>query len=341
VIAMQQTVVVAIGGNSLIRPGEPMTLATEREHIMQTAQALAQVIADGWRVVITHGNGPQVGAALRRSELGAAEAYPLTLDMCVATTQAEIGVLLEQALRRALAALSIRCPVATVLTQVIVSPADPAFAEPAKPVGRFYSAAEAAVRRQTGWRLVEEWPHGFRRHVASPEPLEIVEESAIATLVAAGTVVIALGGGGVPVVSRNEHLEGIEAVIDKDLASALLAVHIGADVLVMCTDVDRIYTDFGRPTACGLAHVSAHDLRQLASDGHFPAGTMGPKVEAALRFVAVSGRDAIVTSPDRLMAALRGSGEGTHVVSGTHQASRRRPLPRRRRAGGALANTIL
>jgi carbamate kinase len=337
---MQHTVVVAIGGNSLIRPGEPMTVATEREHIARTAQALAQIIADGWRVVITHGNGPQVGAALRRSELGAAEAYPLTLDMCVASTQAEIGVLLQQALCHALAAKSIRCPVATVLTQVIVSPTDPAFADPAKPVGPFYSAAEAEVRRQAGWRLVEEPPHGFRRHVASPEPLEIVEESAIGTLVEAGTVVIALGGGGIPVIRRNGYLEGIEAVIDKDLSSALLAVDIGADVLVLCTDVDRIYTDFRRPSACGLGHVAPHELRQLARDGQFPAGTMGPKVEAALRFVAAGGREAIVTSPDRMAAALSGAEEGTHVVSGIREASRLR-TPRRGRAGRALSNTIL
>jgi carbamate kinase len=339
---MQQTVVVAIGGNSLIRAGEPMTLATEREHIAQTAQALAQIIADGWRVVITHGNGPQVGAALRRSELGAAEAYPLTLDMCVASTQAEIGVLLEQALCQALAARGIRCPIATVLTQVIVSQADPAFAQPSKPVGSFYSAREAEVRRHDGWSLVEELPYGFRRHVASPEPLEIVEEPAIGALVESGIIVIALGGGGVPVVRRDGHLAGIEAVVDKDLASALLAIHLGVDVLLMSTDVDRIYTDFGRPTAVGLGGVSAHELRQLAAAGHFPAGTMGPKVEAALRFVAAGGREAIVTSPDRMAAALGGADAGTRVVGTIREERRGRTAPggHRSKAVRALARTI-
>lgn len=339
---MQQTVVVAIGGNSLIRPGEPLTVATERAHVAQTADALAQIIAHGWRVVITHGNGPQVGAALRRSELGAAEADPLTLDMCVASTQAEIGVLLEQALREALARRGIRCPIATVLTQVIVSPTDPAFAHPDKPVGSFYSAHEAEVRRRDGWSLVEEPPQGFRRHVPSPEPLEIVEEPAIVALVESGHIVIALGGGGVPVVRRDGRLAGIEAVVDKDLASALLATHLGADVLLMSTDVDRIYTNFGRRTALGLGGVSAHELRQLAAAGHFPAGTMGPKVEAALRFVDAGGREAIVTSPDRMAAALSGADAGTRVVGTVRKGLRRRSVQgsHRSRAVGALARTI-
>jgi carbamate kinase len=339
---MQQTVVVAIGGNSLIRPGEPMTVSTERAHVAQTAAALARIIADGWRVVITHGNGPQVGAALRRSELGAAEAYPLTIDMCVANTQGEIGVLLEQALCQALAARGIRCPIAAVLTQVIVSQADPAFAQPSKPVGSFYSAQEAAVRRQNGWSLVEEPPHGFRRHVASPEPLEIVEEPAIGALLESGIVVIALGGGGVPVVRCDGRLTGVEAVVDKDLASALLAIHLGADVLLMATDVDRIYTDFGRPTALGLGGVSVHELRQLSAAGHFPAGTMGPKVEAALRFVDAGGREAIVTSSDRMVAALSGADAGTRVVGTVRGGLRRRSVrgSHRSRAVGALARTI-
>ena len=300
---MQQTVLVAIGGNSLIRPGEPMTMVTERAHVAQIADALAQIITSGWRVVITHGNGPQVGAALRRSELGAAEAYPLTLDMCVASTQAEIGVLLQQALGQALAVQGIHCPIATILTQVIVSADDPAFAHPAKSIGQL---------------------NGIDRHVASPEPLEVVEEPAIRALVESGIVVIALGGGGIPVVRRDRRLTGIEAVVDKDLASALLAVHLGAEVLLMATDVDRIYTDFRRPTAVGLGCVSAHELRQLAAAGHFPAGTMGPKVEAALRFVDGGGGQAIVTSSDLMAAALSGADVGTRVVGSVREGVRRR-----------------
>jgi carbamate kinase len=338
---MQPTVLVAIGGNSLIRPGEPMTLATERERIAQTACQLAQIVADGWRLVVTHGNGPQVGAALRRSELGGADAYPLTLDVCVANTQAEIGVLLQQSLGEVFAAQSIRCPIATILTQVVVSSADPAFSHPNKPVGPFYSATEASIRRQAGWQLDEEPPYGYRRNVPSPEPLEIVEERVIRTLVDAGVVVIALGGGGIPVVRRNGRLESVEAVVDKDLASALLAIDLGVDVLVMATDVDRIYVDFARPDARGLGTVTAGELGQLAAEGQFPAGTMGPKVEAARRFVAAGGSEAIVASSERLAAALSARVEGTHVVGDLRQ--RDRPAPRRvgHRTGRKLANTIL
>ena len=330
---MRRTILVAIGGNSLIRAGESTTVATQRIHVAETCRALAQIIADGWRVVVTHGNGPQVGAALRRSELGATDAYPLPLDMCVASTQGEIGVLLQQALRAALEERGIRRPVATVLSQVVVSPNDPAFAQPSKPIGPFYSATDAVARRQAGWTVVEEPPHGYRRAVASPAPLEIVEEPAIRALVDAGVVVIALGGGGVPVVQRGAHLEGIEAVIDKDLASALLAVRLRVDVLAMSTDVDRIYVNYARPDARGLREVNEDELRRFAADGHFPPGTMGPKVEAALRFVSAGGGEVIVTSPDRLAAALEGHEEGTHVVSDA-----RAPQWYRARA---LANTVL
>jgi len=319
-----RTALVAIGGNSLIRAGEASSVAVERTHVAETCRALAHVIAAGWRVVVTHGNGPQVGAALRRSELGAADAYPLSLDMCVASTQGEIGVLLQQALGDALEDRAVQCPVATILTQVIVSPDDPAFAQPSKPIGPFYSALEAETRRRAGWTLVEEAPQGYRRAVASPEPVEIVEEPAVRALFDAGVIAIALGGGGVPVVRRGSHLEGVEAVIDKDLASSLLAVHLGVDLFVMSTDVDRIYVDFGRPGARGLATVATDELRRLAADGHFPAGTMGPKVEAALRFVAAGGSEAIVTSPDRLVAAFDGHDQGTHVVHETGAAPRRR-----------------
>jgi carbamate kinase len=253
--------------------------------------------------------------------------------MCVASTQGEIGVLLQQALRDALEERAIRRPVATVLSQVVVSPDDPAFAKPGKPIGPFYSAADAETRHRAGWTLVEEPPHGYRRAVASPEPLEIVEEPAIRALVDTGVVVIALGGGGVPVVQRGGHLEGIEAVIDKDLASALLAVRLRVDVLAMSTDVDRIYVNYARSDARGLGEVTASELRGLASNGHFPAGTMGPKVEAALRFIAAGGQEVIVTSPERLVAALEGHEEGTHVVSSVRATRRHRAR--------ALANTVL
>ena len=322
---MERTVLVAIGGNSLLRAGQPATVATERAHVRETCRALAHLVADGWRLVVTHGNGPQVGAALRRSELGASDAYPLSLDMCVATTQAEIGVLLQQALGEELQALEVHRPIVTVLSQVVVSPDDKAFAAPSKPIGPFYSPEDAEARRRAGWTLVDEPPRGLRRAVASPEPMEIVEDQAIRALVDAGVIVIALGGGGVPVVRRAGRLEGIEAVVDKDLASALLAVHLHVDVFVMCTDVDRVYLNFAGPDARGLGDVTAHELRQFVADGHFPAGTMGPKVEAALRFVAAGGSTAIVTSPDRMVAAIDGHDEGTHVMSDVRAVRRGGP----------------
>jgi carbamate kinase len=316
---MQPTVLIAIGGNALIRANEPATIAAQRTHVEETCRAIADVVRDGWRVVLTHGNGPQVGAALLRSERSAGEAYPLSLDVCVASTQGEIGFLLQQSLGCALEGAGAHRPVATVLAQVVVDPQDPGFVEPTKPIGPFYSNAEAAGRRRPDWTMVEEPPHGYRRAVASPEPREIVEEPVIRTLVDADVVVITLGGGGIPVVRNGHRLTGVEAVVDKDLASALLATRLHVDRLVLSTDVERIYVNYGTPTARGLDDVSAEELRGYAAAGHFPPGTMGPKVEAALRFVDAGGPQAIVTSCDRLRAALQGRA-GTRVFA-TAQAA--------------------
>lgn len=319
---MQPSALVAIGGNALIQAGEPATVAAERTHIARICHAIADLVSGGWRVLITHGNGPQVGAALLRSERAAGEAYPLPLDVCVASTQGEMGFLLQQSLGEILQARDISRPVATVLTQVVVAPDDPAIARPTKPVGPFYSPTEADARRRLGWTMIEEPPHGYRRVVASPEPLEIVEEPVIRTLLGAGIVAITLGGGGIPVVRRDHRLDGVEAVVDKDLASALLAGRLRVDLLVLSTDVDRVYVDFGRPHARGLNDVAADELRRYAEAGHFPPGTMGPKVDAALRFVEAGGREAIVTSYDQLAAALQGRA-GTHVFADARAALHR------------------
>lgn len=309
---MPRTVLIAIGGNSLIPAGEPATVATQRRHVAETCRAIADVVARGWQVVLTHGNGPQVGAALLRSERAAREAYELPLDVCVASTQGEIGCLLQRALWQALLRRDLRYSVATVLAQVVVAPYDPAFAHPTKPIGPFYSRAEAERRQRAGWTTVEEPPRGYRRVVPSPEPIEIVEEGAIRTLVDSGAIVITLGGGGIPVIRRGHELEGVEAVVDKDLASSLLAIRLGVDVLLISTDVDAIWLDFASPHARRLTDVTADELHGHAAAGQFPSGTMGPKVEAALRFVAAGGREAIVTSHDRLVEALEGHA-GTHV----------------------------
>jgi carbamate kinase len=270
------------------------------------------LVSDGWRIVITHGNGPQVGAELLRSAHAAADAYPLPLDVCVACTQGEIGSLLQQAVAAALAAAGLRRAVVTVLTHVVVSAGDPAFAHPSKPIGPWYSREQAEAARRDGWTIHEIPPHGFRRVVASPEPLRIVEEDAIRTLLTAGIVVIALGGGGIPVVPSWQGLRGTEAVIDKDLASSLLASHLGVERFLIATDVERVYLGYGRPGARPLDTVSADVLRRHAEAHPFAAGSMGPKVDAALRFVEATGGDAIITAHDHLVPALQGRA-GTHV----------------------------
>jgi carbamate kinase len=315
---------IAIGGNSLLRAGEPATVATERARVLDVARTLARIVVDGWRLVLTHGNGPQVGAELLRSERAATEAYPLPLDVCVACTQGEIGLLLQQALGAAFGEHGLERQAVTVLTQVVVSAEDAAFRHPTKPIGPYYDAAAARQRQHEGWQLVEMPPHGFRRLVASPEPILVVEQEAVRTLSDRGFVVVTLGGGGVPVVRTALGLRGVEAVVDKDLASALLATALGVDIFVMATDVDRVYLDYGSPGARGLDTVHPQSLRGYAAAGAFPAGSMGPKVEAALRFVDAGGREALITSHERLVEALQGHG-GTHVVAAPGEARATRP----------------
>lgn len=310
---------IAIGGNTLLRAGEPAAVSTERSRLADVARTLARLVSDGWRLVLTHGNAPQVGAELLRSERAAAEAYPLPLDVCVAATQGEIGVLLQQALGDALGEHGLHHQAVTVLTQVVVSAEDAAFRDPTKPIGPYYDAAAARRRQHEGWQLVEMPPHGFRRLVASPEPILVVEQEAVRILSDRGFVVVTLGGGGVPVVRTPLGLRGVEAVVDKDLASALLATALDVDIFVMATDVDRVYLDYGRPGARGLDAVHPKSLRHYAAAGAFPPGSMGPKVEAALRFVDAGGREALITSHDRLVEALQGRA-GTHVVAAPAEA---------------------
>jgi carbamate kinase len=310
---LRKTALVAIGGNSLIRAGEPASLEGELQQASATARAVAALVADGWRLLVTHGNGPQVGAALVRSERAAEEVYPLTLNVCGAVTQGEIGYVLQQALGRELAARQVGRPVATVLTQVVVSETDAAFADPTKPIGPFYTASEAERRRQLGWTLVEDAAHGFRRVVASPEPIEVVEAEVIRALVDRGVLVVALGGGGIPVVRRGDALVGVDAVIDKDRASALLASRLRVELLVISTGVDRVCLDYRKPGERPLDEVTMEELERHYRAGQFPPGSMGPKIEAALRFLRDGGGEVIITSPERLAEAVAGRA-GTHVL---------------------------
>lgn len=309
--------VVAIGGNSLIKDEQRPSLAGEIEALRETSAHIAAMLARGWDVVLTHGNGPQVGFNLLRSELAAEVAPPLTLDVLGAQTQGSIGYLIQQILGNELRAREIRKRIVTVVTQVLVDPDDPAFHRPTKPIGRFYGQDEAAqLQAARGWHMVEDAGRGWRRVVPSPLPLEIVERLTIKGLVFQSIVVIAAGGGGIPVVRRADGtLEGVEAVIDKDLASSLLAQAIGADLLLVSTAVERVAIHYGTPEQRDLAGMTVAEAKRYLSQGHFPPGSMGPKVLAAIQFVEATGGEALITSPASLERALAGQ-TGTRITGG-------------------------
>jgi carbamate kinase len=312
---MSRTALVAIGGNSLIRAGEKGTIAEQLANTRRTARALVGLIGDGFSLVLTHGNGPQVGAALLRSERASDQVYSQSLDVCDAVTQGEIGYLLQQSLHNELQAAGIRIPVVTVLSQVIVSADDPAMRHPTKPIGPFYSRTDAEERaRLHGWQVVEDAARGYRRVVPSPDPIEVVEEPVIRGLLAQGVLVVAAGGGGIPVVRTPEGLEGVEAVIDKDRVSALLAGRLGVDCFIISTDADCVYVDYRKPTQRPLGRVSASEIEGYRAAGQFPPGNMGPKVESALRFLRSGGKEVIITSYEYLRAAARGEA-GTRIVT--------------------------
>jgi carbamate kinase len=305
---------IAVGGNSLIRAGEKGTVEEQLANARRTAAAIVGIIQDGYRLVVTHGNGPQVGAQLLRSERAADQVPGQPLDVCGAASQGEIGYLLCQSLQDELAAAGEHVPVVSVVTQSIVSVNDPAMKHPTKPIGPFYSRAQAEERKRLlGWDIVEDAARGYRRVVPSPDPVEIVELDVIRSLVEQGVLVVACGGGGIPVVRENGELHGVEAVIDKDRASALLACQLGVDVFAISTDTDYVYLDFKKPTQKPLTRVSAADLQHHYSAGHFPPGNMGPKVESALQFLQAGGKEVVITSYEHLRAAVAGQA-GTRIV---------------------------
>lgn len=311
---MSKTALIAVGGNSLIRAGEKGTVAEQMANARHTAAAIVGVIRAGYRVVITHGNGPQVGAQLLRSERASDQVPGQTLDVCGAASQGEIGYLIAQSLRLELAAAGLEVQVAAIITQTIVSRDDPAMKHPTKPIGPFYSRAEAEEKQRAfGWRIVEDAARGYRRVVASPEPVEIVESSIIKTLMDQGTLVVACGGGGIPVVRNDGGVEGVEAVIDKDRASALLATELGVDLLIISTDADCVYLDYKKPTQRPLHHAGVAEMERHYAEGQFPPGNMGPKIESALRFLKNGGREVIITSYEHLSEAVV-SGAGTHIA---------------------------
>jgi carbamate kinase len=300
--------VLAIGGNSLIRDKNHIALSFQYEMVKETAVYIADLVAEGLSLVITHGNGPQVGFIYRRGELARHELPLIPLDICGADTQGAIGYMIEKALLNEFQARGIDKKVTVVVTQAIVDSDDPSFEHPTKPIGSFMSEKEAlAHKKESGWQVVEDAGRGFRRVVPSPIPREIIELDVIKLLVQNGYIVIATGGGGIPVI-RNEQgeLEGVEAVIDKDLGSSLLARNLGADTFIISTAVDAVYLNFGKENQKPISRATLPEMKRYLAEGHFMPGSMEPKIEAIIQFLEEGGKKAMITSPENLLKAVRG-----------------------------------
>jgi len=306
--------VLALGGNALIRPGEAGTLEEQQRRISRAMAPTAGLVTAGFATVITHGNGPMVGHLLLQMECARAQVPPMPLFISDADTEGSLGYLLQQCLVNELQRRGQRRGVVTVITQVVVAADDPAFTAPDKPIGPFYAGQEAErLQTERGWHLMEDAGRGWRRVVPSPRPLTIIEQDIISYLLRGGIIVIAAGGGGVPVVrGPNGELRGVEAVIDKDRASAVLAREISADLMVFLTAVEYVYVDFGQPGQRPLPRLTAVEAQRYLQEGQFPPGSMGPKMEAALDFLSQGGRRVLITQPESLAAALRGE-TGTHI----------------------------
>jgi carbamate kinase len=313
---MAKTVVVAIGGNSLITDSGHQTVADQYDAAARTCVHLASMLKEeDLRLVVTHGNGPQVGFILRRSEIAAPELHMVPLDSCVADTQGALGYQLQLAMHNVFRRRGLSRSAVTVVTQVLVDPDDPAMKNPNKPIGSFMSREQADLHRaKDGWELVEDSGRGWRRVVASPRPKAILELEAVRQLLDAGFVVVAGGGGGIPVVEDAQgDLGGVAAVIDKDLASSLMARQLKAEVLIISTAVEKVCLNFGKPDQKSLSVMTLAEARQYIAEGHFKPGSMLPKVQAVVEFLEGGGREAIITDPEHLAAAIKGQA-GTRVI---------------------------
>lgn len=306
-------VLIALGGNAMTSPDGAARPDDQRRAIAVAMESVADLVAAGHDVALTHGNGPQVGNLLVKNEVAAHIVPPVSLDWCVAQTQGTIGFTIADELERALAQRGTRRQVAAIVTRTLVDPADPGFAAPSKPIGRYVTEAEAAAMIAHGQIWQDRGERGWRRVVASPDPIEIIETPTIAALLAAGTVVVAAGGGGIPVVRDSSGLTGVEAVIDKDLSAAVLARSLEADALVIATDVDHAVLGWGTDQARNVGRVTLREMQSLAEQGHFASGSMGPKIDAAMRFVAGGGPRSVITSLTHIRDGIEQS-FGTVVV---------------------------
>ncbi|OQY25054.1 MAG: carbamate kinase [Anaerolineaceae bacterium 4572_32.1] len=307
--------VVAIGGNSLIKDKQHRTVPDQYEAARETCVHIAGMIEQGWNVAIGHGNGPQVGFILRRSELARHELHEVPLDFCGADTQGAIGYMLQQNLYNEFRQRGIKKQAATVVTQVLVDQNDPAFQNPAKPIGTFMDEDEADRRvKNEGWDVVEDAGRGWRRVVASPLPKRVVEQDAVKDLLDAGFIVITVGGGGIPVVEdENGNLTGTAAVIDKDFASSLLAQSIGADLFLISTAVEKVSLNFGQPDQVDVDRMTVEEAKRYIAEGHFAPGSMLPKIKAIIWFLESGGKEALITNPENIERALAGE-TGTRIV---------------------------
>jgi carbamate kinase len=306
----------AIGGNSLIKDKNHIALSSQYEAVQETSKYIAELIAEGLSMVITHGNGPQVGFIYRRGELARHELPLIPLDICGADTQGAIGYMIEKALLNEFRRRGIDKKVTVVVTQAIVDRHDSSFKQPTKPIGSFMSEEEAlANKKEFGWQVVEDAGRGFRRVVPSPIPREIIELDVIKLLAERGYIVVAAGGGGIPVI-RNEQgdLEGVEAVIDKDLGSSLLARNLGADTFIISTAIDSVYLNFGKENQRPIRRATLPEIKRYLAEGHFKPGSMKPKIEAIIQFLENGGEKTIITSPENLLRAVRGEA-GTTITN--------------------------
>jgi len=309
--------VVALGGNAISKAGEPDTIKNQFANTRASLGGLVELLREGYDIAITHGNGPQVGNAILRVELAADKAPILPLGICVADTEGGMGYMIAQSLKNRLLKEKIDRPVVAVVTQVLVDKDDPSISDPTKFIGQFYSKEEAdELVKKRSWKMKKDANRGFRRVVPSPTPLDIIEKESIKKLLDQKVVVIAAGGGGIPVYRMPDgSLEGVDAVIDKDLASAVLAREVGAELLLILTGVDKVAINFGRLDQQFLDKITVKEARKHLEAGEFPPGSMGPKIKAAINFIQSGGKEVIITSIDRAYPAVLGKA-GTHILPG-------------------------